>query len=1269
MKGQGKNAKVNRKEFIERFSNTDNRKLLAKSLSKLDTKSTKNYIAIDPATKQLVSGNLSQISKKIGSSAGTIKGRVIKGKNQFKDIKGFQILSFKDEVQKVNFINNWNVKDAKVLKQKAKPILSGAEYLEKLQPNFNIKDEGFKENKNWGTSEHTYNLNVNAEGLTKNQLEQIFAETSLNTIKKQKLKSNDKIRVVVKDPNLKSGFVSIPLMNVSQFSVSMIFKAFEEVIESNEDFEVSGDTSIHFISVKMPAPAEFALGSYEPNKHKLNKDMKKSIIQIKNKDDLCVARAVVTGILRIEQGVNSKDYDNAKRGRKIQETLALELLEDADIPQRKLNLTDIMNLESYTGYNITIIDGDDYNNVLYPDVDDKDYIAPYDDDKVIYLYKHQGHCDLIANNRVAGFFGKENFCHKCKKCYKKKGFHKCKFKCNICCSTKCDSLFIKKKMSYTIECKDCFRFFPTQNCFDNHLITNKKGECVCSRVWKCQDCKKVLSRDTQPPETHICGDYLCPNCKRVVHKEHKCFMYPKKIKKKSEDYVFFDFETDISGEHHKVMYSVSMTFNDETPIIHTDIDQFCNWAFEQKNHTFIAHNGKGYDYQFIIRWVYANTDYQPFVIFNGSKINYMSIKELNIRFIDSLSFITRPLKDFPKIFGEKELKKGYFPHWFNTKEHWDYIGEMPDASYFKYNSFKEKSRNDFIKWYDDKVKNNYIWNQKKEMKEYCISDVDILRKCCIKFRQLYIDVGDIDPFQYLTIASVCMSIYKYHFVDMSYPFRCKDFETTWTGDPSKYDDDKRYDYNEAKKKFDEDTHSIIEKEKKIGIIPYSETHFIRQSFFGGRTNATKLIYKFEKDEEGRYKDVTSLYPTVNYYDEYPLGHYIILDNNYCKDNQDEVLDRVLKRKYFGFIEVLIEAPKDLYHPVLPKKAEKLVFDLNDKRGVWCSNELYNALDNGYTIKMVFEVRYYKETTRELFKPYVSKFLKIKQEASGYPDWVKNKDDEDKYILDYEKQQGIKMDKHQIIKNPGLREIAKLCLNSLWGKFGQRTNLTKVEIIKSKEELYKIVFNETLDDVNWIDISDDKLQVSYKVKDKYVENDYNTSIAVASFTTASARCRLYEGLEILNRQVLYFDTDSIVYKYKGNSEDKDLECGDLLGDWTDELDGAKMIGTFVSGGPKNYSYETDDGKYHTKVKGFSLNYEVSQQINHLSMIDLVNKVLDGQETKIGVSYDMIKRGKGHTLESIHQDKNYGLVYTKRSICPKDEKGNYDTLPFGYDTEKC
>ena len=60
------------------------------------------------------------------------------------------------------------------------------------------------------------------------------------------------------------------------------------------------------------------------------------------------------------------------------------------------------------------------------------------------------------------------------------------------------------------------------------------------------------------------------------------------------------------------------------------------------------------------------------------------------------------------------------------------------------------------------------------------------------------------------------------------------------------------------------------------------------------------------------------------------------------------------------------------------------------------------------------------------------------------------DDESKeqYLREYEKTEGIVLDKNNIARNPGLRSVAKLCLNSFWGKFGQRTNLPNTKIVKN-----------------------------------------------------------------------------------------------------------------------------------------------------------------------------------------------------------------------------
>lgn len=61
-------------------------------------------------------------------------------------------------------------------------------------------------------------------------------------------------------------------------------------------------------------------------------------------------------------------------------------------------------------------------------------------------------------------------------------------------------------------------------------------------------------------------------------------------------------------------------------------------------------------------------------------------------------------------------------------------------------------------------------------------------------------------------------------------------------------------------------------------------------------------------------------------------------------------------------------------------------------------------------------------------------LKIKQESSGWPancDTSKQKED---YIKQYYEREGVKLDPQLISKNPGRRQVAKLALNSLWGRY-------------------------------------------------------------------------------------------------------------------------------------------------------------------------------------------------------------------------------------------
>lgn len=79
---------------------------------------------------------------------------------------------------------------------------------------------------------------------------------------------------------------------------------------------------------------------------------------------------------------------------------------------------------------------------------------------------------------------------------------------------------------------------------------------------------------------------------------------------------------------------------------------------------------------------------------------------------------------------------------------------MPSKNHFGYNQMKSNEREQFLKWYNEHVNNDYVFDFKKELIDYCRSDVDILRRSMLKFREDFIKLENIDPHRYMTIASV-----------------------------------------------------------------------------------------------------------------------------------------------------------------------------------------------------------------------------------------------------------------------------------------------------------------------------------------------------------------------------------------------------------------------------------------------------------------------------------------------------------------------------------
>ena len=260
-------------------------------------------------------------------------------------------------------------------------------------------------------------------------------------------------------------------------------------------------------------------------------------------------------------------------------------------------------------------------------------------------------------------------------------------------------------------------------------------------------------------------------------------------------------------------------------------------------------------------------------VFQGLRFSYSS----GIRLVDSINFLTMPLAKFTATFG-LETKKGYYPHLFNTQANLEYVGEIPEEKYFIPDSMTEKGYQDFKKWYTEKQaemeRDGSVWDNKKELVEYCHADVQLLRKGCLRFRELTMQHAyGHDPFQENTQSSSALKIFQ----------------------------------------------TYLMKPNQFAALPVSMVRELKPGFSGGRTGATKLYYKCSGDERIEYDDFTSLYPWVCKNGLYPVDHPVIYNALYM-----DPADLPDMEEGLSLWKVDVTCPQNLYHPLLHTKSEKLI---------------------------------------------------------------------------------------------------------------------------------------------------------------------------------------------------------------------------------------------------------------------------------------------------------------------------------------------------------
>ena len=376
-------------------------------------------------------------------------------------------------------------------------------------------------------------------------------------------------------------------------------------------------------------------------------------------------------------------------------------------------------------------------------------------------------------------------------------------------------------------------------------------------------------------------------------------------------------------------------------------------------------------------------------------------------------------------------------------------------------------------------------------------------------------------------------------------------------------------------------------------------------------------------------------------------------------------------------------PPDLYLPLLPLKINgKLVFSLcrtcaelqqtakcrhsPNKRALsetWTSVEVQKAVSLGYEVLQIHEVWHYPTITQYnhatgeggLFAKYMNDFITIKMEASGYPSHVTTDEEKQSFVEEMKKVEGVTLAPAKVKKNPGARAVAKLCLNNLWGKLAQRSNMSQHKYVREPREFFNLMCSDKYDVHECHFVDDECAYLTYKNAQGFEEPPPNTNAVIASYVTSHARLELYKYLEQLGERVLYCDTDSIIYR--SSPGDAHPPLNEAMGGMTDEIDGA-FITEFTSNGAKTYGYKTSVGGQVLKCKGFTLNKLTSEKITFDVMKDLA--------TGDGVSFvtvgdpQKIKRDpKRRRLCTTSERKTYKRTFDKRVM-----REDFTSTPYGY-----
>ena len=406
---------------------------------------------------------------------------------------------------------------------------------------------------------------------------------------------------------------------------------------------------------------------------------------------------------------------------------------------------------------------------------------------------------------------------------------------------------------------------------------------------------------------------------------------------------------------------------------------------------------------------------------------------------------------------------------------------------------------------------------------------------------------------------------------------------------------------------------------------------IRQSYTGGAVDVYKphnRISSYLSSIKALFNklyiyDVNSLYPFIMANTPMPVGKPVPFSGNIRQVESDA----------FGFFYCKITSPAYLEHPILQRRIKtsdgiRTIAGLGTWHGWIFSGEMDNAMKYGYEFNIL---KGYQFDKGFIFKDFVETMYNLR--------------------LQYEKGHPMNL-------------IAKLLMNSLYGKFGMKNQTTIVEIFDTDNANDNNIFNdmittygENINDKVFIDnyiitIRDSLISLKYnEEQDMYHGLDVN--IAIASAITGGARMWMTVLKNNPDFNLYYSDTDSGIV-------DKPLPSfmvGNKLGQF--KLEHVIERGVFLA--PKVYGFINQDGEEVIKIKGISKELIPNIHIQDLEDLLYINTSKEFTQEKW---FKMVFQGK-----ITPSDVAYTLKITSNKRQTIYVNNIFDnTKPFFYDEIK-